>query len=149
MFLLKHPYDVGDSVVIDSAELVVKRISLLYTVFTQTAREVQSPNIVLHGLWIDNITRSKVIKEHFPVFVAARRGPETVKVPAAELQTFRKDFHGVDVQVKTVAFTDTETVGLHCEMQYICPQSDIDLRAHVRAAFIKAVVEARTNSRAG
>lgn len=33
---VKHPYDVGDRVEINSIQMVVDRISLLYTVFTRT-----------------------------------------------------------------------------------------------------------------
>lgn len=34
---VKHPYDVGDRVYISDVQLIVERISLLYTVFTRTS----------------------------------------------------------------------------------------------------------------
>src|ERR1700753_4246101 len=67
---VKHPFDIGDRVDISSDPLIVERISLLYTVFkrVQSGKTVQVPNIVLNGLWIDNITRSKAMREQISVF---------------------------------------------------------------------------------
>lgn len=145
MFLfIKRPYDVGDSVIIDNTELVVERISLLSTVFTrvQTAREVQTPNIALSGLWIDNITRSEIIKEQVPVYVAVGHVSEILRVLAAKIQAFREDFQGANVQVRVAAFREKDMVELHCEMHYRCPQSDFRLRAHLRAELMDMIVEA-------
>lgn len=36
---VKHPYDVGDRVVVNDVQLIVERISLLYTVFSRTETE--------------------------------------------------------------------------------------------------------------
>ncbi|KAL7903701.1 Mechanosensitive ion channel domain-containing protein [Trichoderma velutinum] len=65
----KHPYDVNDLVVITDVEMRVERISLLYTTFTHTdsMQTVQIPNIILNGLWINNITRSETGSERFTI----------------------------------------------------------------------------------
>lgn len=61
---VKHPYDVGDRVEIQvdgiKSSLLVERISLLYTVFVRTDKMqiVQTPNIVLNNLWVENTSRS-------------------------------------------------------------------------------------------
>ncbi len=62
---VKHPYDIGDRVDIGSDQLTVERISLLFTVFKRvaTGRMVQIPNIILNGLWIGNVSRSKTMRE--------------------------------------------------------------------------------------
>lgn len=141
---IKHPYDVGDSVIIENSELVVERISLLYTVFTRvhTAREVHSPNAVLNSLWIDNITRSEIVKEQVPVYVAIGHMSETLKALATKMQAFRNEFHGADVHIRTVALREKDMVELHCEMHYRCPQSDYGLRTHLRTELMDAIVRA-------
>lgn len=62
---VKHPYDIGDRVSIESHQLIVEHICLLYTIFTNvdSGNIVQAPNIVLNGLWVDNVTRGKAVKE--------------------------------------------------------------------------------------
>ncbi len=68
---VKHPYDVGDRVQIGSVDMIVEHISLLYTVFRRidTNRTVQIPNIVNNGEWVENISRSKAMREHFTLAI--------------------------------------------------------------------------------
>jgi small-conductance mechanosensitive channel len=70
---VKHPYDVDDHVTIGESELYVEHIALLYTVFVRadTGVKTQTANSVLNGLWVDNQTRSRVIRETFSLRVAA------------------------------------------------------------------------------
>jgi small-conductance mechanosensitive channel len=73
---VKHPYDVGDRVDItgpsEKEYLVVEQISLLFTVFKRidSMKTVQVPNIILNNLWIENITRSKAMKEQLEMFIS-------------------------------------------------------------------------------
>ncbi|KAK9320390.1 Mechanosensitive ion channel-domain-containing protein [Lipomyces orientalis] len=62
---VKHPYDVGDRIDIDSKKYVVEHISLLYTIFRRvdTAKKVQVPNSVLNTLWVENVSRSLAMQD--------------------------------------------------------------------------------------
>jgi hypothetical protein len=47
---VKHPFDVGDRIVVDKDTYTVKEISLLSTVFLDpNGTLVQAPNVVLNG----------------------------------------------------------------------------------------------------
>ncbi|KAK1254405.1 hypothetical protein MKX08_008400 [Trichoderma sp. CBMAI-0020] len=98
---VKHPYDVGDRIEISGTQMLVDRISLLYTVFTRTDRMQvsQVPNIVLNNLWIDNITRSKAMSESFTVDVSFDTSFEDIELLRVEMENFvrapenSRDFH--------------------------------------------------------
>ena len=90
---VKHPYDVGDRVDIQGPEkeqLVVEKISLLYTVFTRIDKMqvVQVPNIQLNNLWIENVTRSKAMKEVIDVNVAFDTSFEDIELLRLEMERF-------------------------------------------------------------
>ena len=90
---VKHPYDVGDRVDITGPsceQLVVERISLLYTVFIRIDRmqTVQVPNIILNNLWIENVTRSKAMKELIDVNVSYDTSFEDIELLRQELERF-------------------------------------------------------------
>lgn len=89
---VKHPYDVGDRCEISGSQMMVERISLLYTVFTKTAQNqvTQVPNIVLNNLWIDNVTRSKAMTESFTVDVSYDTSFEDIELLRAEMEKFVK-----------------------------------------------------------
>ena len=90
---VKHPYDVGDRVDITGPaceQLVVERISLLYTVFVRIDRmqTVQVPNIILNNLWIENVTRSKAMKELIDVNISYDTSFEDIELLRQELENF-------------------------------------------------------------
>ncbi|KAH9432434.1 hypothetical protein MCOR02_007132 [Pyricularia oryzae] len=90
---VKHPFDVGDRVDITGPEkeqLIVERISLLYTVFTRIDKMqvVQVPNIVLNNLWIENVTRSKAMKETIDVNVSYDTTFEDIELLRMEMEKF-------------------------------------------------------------
>ncbi|RFU78956.1 mechanosensitive ion channel family [Trichoderma arundinaceum] len=87
---VKHPYDVGDRIEISGTQMLVDRISLLYTVFTRTDRMQvsQVPNIVLNNLWIDNVTRSKAMSETFTVDVSFDTSFEDIELLRVEMENF-------------------------------------------------------------
>lgn len=90
---VKHPYDVGDRVLISDKELIVERISLLYSVFTRTETQQvsQIPNIVLNTYWVDNISRSKSMYESFTVDVSFDTSFEDVELLRQEMENFVRD----------------------------------------------------------
>ncbi|KAK0723238.1 Mechanosensitive ion channel-domain-containing protein [Lasiosphaeria miniovina] len=90
---VKHPYDVGDRVDITGPEkeqLVVEKISLLYTVFTRIDKMqvVQVPNIILNNQWIENVTRSKAMKEVIDVNVSFDTPFEDIELLRLEIEKF-------------------------------------------------------------
>ena len=90
---VKHPFDIGDVVTISSSRLVVDRISLLYTVFVNVATNTvtQCPNAVLNTLWIDNISRSKAMRESLLLDVSFDTTLEDVQLLQREMQSFVRD----------------------------------------------------------
>ncbi|KAI1780269.1 Mechanosensitive ion channel-domain-containing protein [Hypoxylon cercidicola] len=87
---VKHPYDVGDRVDCSGEQLVVEKISLLYTVFNRIDRMqvVQVPNIVLNNLWIENVSRSKAMKEVIDVNVSFDTSFEDIELLRLEMEKF-------------------------------------------------------------
>lgn len=87
---VKHPYDVGDRVDINDSQMVVDRISLLYTVFTRIDRMqvVQIPNIQLNNLWIDNTSRSKAMLECIDLDVSYDTSFEDIELLRTEMEHF-------------------------------------------------------------
>ncbi|KAL6881450.1 mechanosensitive ion channel [Trichoderma novae-zelandiae] len=87
---VKHPYDVGDRIEISGTQMLVDRISLLYTVFTRTDRMQvsQVPNIVLNNLWIENITRSKAMSETITFDVSFDTSFEDIELLRVEMEKF-------------------------------------------------------------
>ncbi|KJR85407.1 Mechanosensitive ion channel family protein [Sporothrix schenckii 1099-18] len=93
---VKHPYDVGDRVDIQGPEkenLVVEKISLLYTVFHRIDKMqiVQVPNIVLNNLWIENVSRSKAMRETIEVNVSYDTTFEDIELLRLEMEKFVRD----------------------------------------------------------
>ncbi|OAA43742.1 Mechanosensitive ion channel family protein [Metarhizium rileyi] len=87
---VKHPYDVGDRVEVGGTQMLVEKISLLYTVFTKTAQNqvTQVPNIVLNNLWIDNVSRSKAMTESFQIDVSYDTSFEDIELLRTEMEKF-------------------------------------------------------------
>ncbi|KAL1870410.1 hypothetical protein VTK73DRAFT_2648 [Phialemonium thermophilum] len=90
---VKHPYDVGDRVDITGPEkeqLIVEKISLLYTVFTRIDKMqvVQVPNIILNNLWIENVTRSRAMREIFEISVSYDTSFEDLELLRLEMEKF-------------------------------------------------------------
>ncbi|KAI0182144.1 Mechanosensitive ion channel-domain-containing protein [Hypoxylon sp. FL1284] len=87
---VKHPYDVGDRVDCGGEQLVVERISLLYTVFNRIDKMqvVQVPNIVLNNLWIENVSRSSAMKEVIDVNVSFDTSFEDIELLRLEMEKF-------------------------------------------------------------
>ncbi|ORY63951.1 Mechanosensitive ion channel-domain-containing protein [Pseudomassariella vexata] len=90
---VKHPYDVGDRVDIvgpEKEQLTVEKISLLYTVFNRIDKMqvVQVPNIVLNNLWIENVTRSKAMKEVIEVNISFDTSFEDIELLRIEMEKF-------------------------------------------------------------
>ena len=109
---VKHPYDVGDRVDIDTKMLTVEHISLLFTIFKRVDnhKTVQIPNIVLNQTWIENITRSKAMRERVLMYINFDTKLEDIHALKNEMQSFvldkenSRDFQPeIDVEVTGIA----------------------------------------------
>lgn len=127
---VKHPYDVGDRVEINNFDLIVEHISLLYTVFRRvdSQRKVQIPNIVNNGNWIENISRSQAMSEHFSLSISAGTTFDEIEGLTDELKEFiladenRRDYKDLDVEVLNVG--DMTKLELRINLGYkVCSSS--------------------------
>jgi len=108
---IKHPYDVGDRVDITGYELVVEHISLMYSVFRRvdSDKTVQIPHAIANTLWIENVSRSKQMKERMSINVSAATTFEDVLALRSELSSFvtkpenKRDFQPeVDIELRSL-----------------------------------------------
>ena len=90
---VKHPFDVLDRVDIGEEQLIVEHISLLFTVFRRVKdhKTTQVPNIVLNTVWIQNVSRSKAMREQLFMYIAFDTSLEDVQLLKDEMQAFVRD----------------------------------------------------------
>ncbi|KAH9208782.1 Mechanosensitive ion channel-domain-containing protein [Leptodontidium sp. 2 PMI_412] len=143
---VKHPYDVGDRVEINNVDLIVEHISLLYTVFRRvdSQRKVQIPNIVNNGNWIENISRSQAMSEHFSLSISAATTFDEIEGLTDELKEFiladenRRDYKDLDVEVLNVG--DMTKLELRINLGYKSNWSNEKLRVTRRSKFMCALL---------
>jgi hypothetical protein len=144
---VKHPFDIGDRVDITKERLVVERISLLYSVFknVQNGKTVQIPNIVLNQLWIDNITRSKAMREQLSVFVSFDTTFDDVTTLRAELLKFVRDKDNSrdfqpELDIQVVGIAEMNKMELQVQLQYKGNWANETVRSARRSKFMCALV---------
>ncbi|KAK7948386.1 uncharacterized protein PG986_009272 [Apiospora aurea] len=146
---VKHPYDVGDRVDITGPEkeqLVVERISLLYTIFYRIDKmqTVQVPNIVLNNMWIENVTRSKAMKEVIDVNVSFDTTFDDIELLRAEIENFvrhpdnSRDFQP-DFAVGIGGVGDCDKLNLKIAIKHKSNWHNEAVRATRRSKFICAL----------
>lgn len=146
---VKHPFDIGDRVDIATDQLTVEHISLLYTVFKRVnnGKTVQTPNIVLNNLWVENITRSKAMREQVPIFAAFDTSFEDINALKQEMINFvrepanTRDFFP-DVEIEVVGIAEMNKLELRVEIRHKSNWSNESLRAARRSKFMCALVVA-------
>jgi small-conductance mechanosensitive channel len=144
---VKHPYDVGDRVDINSVDLIVEHISLLYTVFRRvdSNRTVQIPNIVNNGNWIENITRSRAMSEQFSLAISAGTTFDEIEHLTEELKAFvvaddnRRDYQP-DLKVEMLNVGDMSKLDLKINLGYKSNWSNENLRIARRSKFMCALL---------
>ncbi|KAF2396146.1 hypothetical protein EJ06DRAFT_484109 [Trichodelitschia bisporula] len=144
---VKHPYDIGDRVDLSNDQLTVEKISLLYTVFkrVQNGRMVQIPNIVLNTLWIENVSRSKAMREQISIFANFDTSFDDVKALKAEMQAFvldkenSRDFQP-EIEVEVVGIAELNKLELRIEIRHKSNWSNEAVRANRRSKFMCALV---------
>ncbi|KAJ1338543.1 mechanosensitive ion channel protein 4/5/6/7/8/9/10 [Microdochium nivale] len=147
---VKHPYDVGDRVDIVGSEklaLTVERISLLYTVFNRIDKMqvVQVPNIVLNNLWIENVSRSKAMKETFDLNVSFDTTFEDIEHLRKEMENFvrdpdnSRDFQP-DIYISCAGVGDLDKLQLKVTILHKSNWHNDAVRGARRAKFMTALV---------
>lgn len=125
----------------------MEHISLLYTVFkrVQNGKTVQIPNIALNNLWVENITRSRAMREQIPVFVDFGTTFDDINILKQELQNFvrdplnNRDFHP-DIEVEVVGIAEMNKMELRIDIRHKSNWSNEALRAARRSKFMCALV---------
>lgn len=127
---VKHPYDVGDRVDIKDVQLVVERISLMYSVFRRidSDKTVQIPHNIANTLWIENVSRSKSMKEQYNFSVCAATSNADILALRAELEKFvqapenKRDFQN-DIDMELIGVGDLKQLDLRVEIRHkVSPQ---------------------------
>jgi hypothetical protein len=144
---VKHPYDIGDRVDITSEQLIVEHIALLYTVFKRVSngKTVQIPNIGLNSLWVENITRSKAMREQVSVFCAFDTSFDDINCLKQEMISFvrdpanSRDFYP-DIEIEVVSIAEMNKLELRVEILHKSNWSNETLRTARRSKFMCALV---------
>ncbi|KAH8703662.1 serine/threonine protein kinase [Talaromyces proteolyticus] len=144
---VKHPFDVGDRVQISTQELFVEEISLLYTVFRTVAEQriTQVPNVVLNTTWIDNVTRSKAMRERISLFVDFATTFADIQLLKLEMEKFvrekenSRDFQP-DIDIEVVDLGNMDKLELRVEIRHKSNWSNETVRAARRSKFMCALV---------
>ncbi|EED18543.1 serine/threonine protein kinase [Talaromyces stipitatus ATCC 10500] len=144
---VKHPFDVGDRVEINSQELFVEEISLLYTAFRTVAeqRVTQVANNVLNSAWIDNVTRSKAMRERISLFVDFGTTFADIQLLKIEMEKFvrdkdnNRDFQP-DIEIEVISVGNMDKLELRIEIRHKSNWSNETVRAARRSKFMCALV---------
>lgn len=144
---VKHPYDVGDRVDVSEEHYVVERISLLYTIFRRLKdhKRTQVPHIVLNSLWIDNVSRSKAMREQLTMYVSFDTTMEDIALLKSEMEAFvqdkdnSRDFQ-TDVNIEVVGIAAMDKLELKIEILHKSNWANEAVRAARRSKFMCALV---------
>ncbi|KKZ66696.1 hypothetical protein EMCG_07625 [[Emmonsia] crescens] len=144
---VKHAMDVGDRVDIGDRQLIVERISLLYTVFrgVRDHKTIQAPNIVLNTQWIENITRSRAMREQVTLTVDFGTSFADIQLLKTEMQKFVRDKENCrdfqpDVDIEVIGLGDMDKLELKIEIRHKSNWSNETVRAARRSKFMCALV---------
>lgn len=149
---IKHAYDVGDRVDIDKNELIVEHISLMYTVFRRvdSDKTVQIPHTVANGLWIDNISRSRAMKERLTIAVSVETSSADILALRGELEKFvqasenKRDFqHEFDIELLSVG--DMKQLELRVEIRHKVSKSSLSQHTPIPSTVRPTNIARHTN----
>ncbi|KAL8744805.1 MAG: hypothetical protein Q9184_007952 [Pyrenodesmia sp. 2 TL-2023] len=144
---VKHPYDVLDRVDIGDQQLIVEHISLLFTVFktVNTGKLTQTANIVLNTRWIENVSRSKAMKEQLLLYIHFDTTIEDIQLLKSEMQAFVRDKDNSrdfqpDVEVEVTGIAEMNKLELKVEIRHKSNWANETVRAARRSKFMCALV---------
>ena len=132
---------------IGGEQLVVERISLLYSIFKniKNHKSTQCPNVVLNNLWIDNVTRSKSMREQLLIYISFDTTLEDVQLLRKEMQNFvldrenNRDFEP-EIDVEVTGISEMNKLELKVEIKHKSNWSNETIRASRRSKFMCALV---------
>lgn len=149
---VKHPFDVGDRVDIADVQYVVERMSLLYTVFRKVKdhKKSQVPNIVLNSNWIDNVSRSKAMRERIVLSMNFDTTFEDLDLLKKEMVKFVRDKENSrdfqpDVDLEVLGVADMTKMEVQIEIRHKSNWANEAIRAARRSKFMCALVTAVRN----
>ncbi len=144
---VKHPFDVFDRVDVGVEQLVVEHISLLYTVFRKanSNKLTQVPNLVLNSLWIDNISRSKAMREELLIYVHFDTTLEDIQLLRQQMQNFVRDKDNCrdflpDIEVEVTGIAEMNKLEVQVELKHKSNWANETIRAARRSKFMCALV---------
>ena len=121
---VKHPYYVGDRIEINRVQLYVHRIALMTTRFNRVdnGKFVQLPHSLLNTYWIENLSRSKRLKEYFTISISPDTDFQKIEDIEADLKTFVKrndrDFKVDSVGISLSSMSDLTQLQLDIEVEH-------------------------------
>lgn len=144
---VKHPFDIGDRIDLATDQLTVEHISLLFTVFkrVQNGKMVQIPNIVLNSVWIENVSRSKFMREQLSIFCHFDTSIEDIEALRQEMIDFvtdsknSRDFQP-DIDIEVVGIAEMNKMELRIECKHKSNWANETVRAARRSKFMCALV---------
>jgi hypothetical protein len=144
---VKHPYDIGDRIDINSDQLTVEHISLLFTVFkrVQNGKVVQIPNIVLNNLWVENVSRSMAMREQISIFCHFETSITDIEALKGEMTSFVTDAKNSrdflpDIDIEVVGIAEMNKMELRIECKHKSNWANESIRAARRSKFMCALV---------
>ncbi|KAI0318281.1 Mechanosensitive ion channel-domain-containing protein [Amylostereum chailletii] len=141
---IKHPFDVGDRVVVDGKHTyTVKEIRLLSTIFVDSNNTlVQAPNLGLNSVFIQNIRRSGQMSESFTFDVGYDTTFEQIERLRALMLDFvsreRRDYQP-QFDVVVVDFPEQDKMTLSADIMYKSNWQQGGLKAKRRNKWICAL----------
>jgi hypothetical protein len=149
LVFVKHPYDVGDRVNICDRHYIVKRISLLYTVFQDVDSNtiVQVANNTIGNVWVDNISRSRAQKERVSFNVFPTTSMRDIELLRNELEKFVTDpensrDYQPDIQIDLVSVGNLQHLELRVDIKHKSNFANGSLYAYRRSKFMCALLSA-------
>ncbi|KAL2443674.1 Mechanosensitive ion channel protein BA [Exophiala dermatitidis] len=144
---VKHPFDVGDRVDVGDNQYIVERMSLLYTVFRRVAdqKRTQVPNNVLNTQWIDNVSRSKAMRERIKLYVSFDTTFEDLDLLKKEMTNFVRDKDNArdyqpDLDIEVTGLAEMDKMELTLEIRHKSNWANEAVRAARRSKFMCALV---------
>jgi hypothetical protein len=110
-----------------------------------TDLDFQVPNIVLNTMWIDNVSRSRAMKEQLEVFISFDTSIEDVELLRKEMESFvrhadnNRDFHP-DIVLECTGIGNMDKLQLKVEIRHKSNWSNETVRASRRSKFMCALV---------
>jgi hypothetical protein len=128
-------------------QLTVEHISLLFTVFkrVQNGKIVQIPNIVLNSLWIENVSRSKAMREQISIFCNFETSITDIEALKDEMTAFvvdsknSRDFQP-EIDIEVLGIAEMNKMELRIECKHKSNWANESIRAARRSKFMCALV---------